>query len=438
MAAIEAFCRDCFSSCDTSARRCPSCQSPRLVRHAEVSSLSVAHIDCDAFYASVEKRDRPELRDKPVIVGGQQRGVVSTACYIARIHGVRSAMPMFQALKLCPEAVVIKPDMRKYAEAGKQVRAIMQDFTPLVQPISIDEAFLDLSGTERLHGQVPAISLAKLERRIEDEVGVTASIGLSHNKFLAKMASDLEKPRGFSIIGKAETLEFLARQPVGKIWGVGKVTQERLERAGISMIGQLQRMERNDLIARFGKFGNRLYYLSRGQDMRDVSTEDEEKSVSAETTFNEDLSRFDDLEPILWRLAQKVSRRAKASGVAGRTITLKLKTSNFQIRSRNVSQGQPTNLAHHIFDAARALLQAECKGEPFRLIGVGISKLVEGPGDEVSGFDTHDMALTKAEQAIDKIRAKFGQDAVERGLALRPAAGAARARRPKPPSGPQR
>ncbi len=435
MAQIEAFCRDCFSPCGHTVQRCPTCQSPRLVRHAEVSTLSVAHIDCDAFYASVEKRDAPELRDKPVIVGGRQRGVVSTACYIARIHGVRSAMPMFQALKLCPDAVVVKPDMRKYAEAGKQVRAIMQDFTPLVQPLSIDEAFLDLSGTERLHGQPAAISLAKLERRIEDEVGVTASIGLSHNKFLAKMASDLEKPRGFSIIGKAETLEFLATKPVGKIWGVGQVTQDKLARAGITSIGQLQRMERNDLMARFGNFGNRLYFLSRGQDLRDVSTDDEEKSVSAETTFNEDLSLFSELEPILWRLAQKVSRRAKASGVAGRTITLKLKTSGFQTRSRNVSQSQPTNLAHHIFDAARALLMPECKGEPFRLIGVGISKLVEGFEGEASGFDTHDMALTKAEQAIDKIRAKFGQDAVERGLALRPAA-AVKARKPKRPSGP--
>ena len=438
MEPIEAFCRDCFEPCAREDRRCPHCKSPRIVRHQEIGLLSIAHIDCDAFYAAVEKRDQPELRDKPVIVGGRQRGVVSTACYIARIHGVRSAMPMFQALKLCPDAVVVKPDMRKYAEAGKQVRAIMQDFTPLVQPISIDEAFLDLSGTERLHGQPPAISLAKLERRIEEEVGVTASIGLSHNKFLAKMASDLEKPRGYSVIGRAETLEFLAAKPVGKIWGVGHVTQEKLAKAGITMIGQLQRMERNDLIARFGNFGNRLYYLSRGQDVRDVAVDEEEKSVSAETTFNEDLSRFEELEPILWRLAQKVSRRAKASGVAGRTITLKLKTSSFQSRTRNVSQNTPTNLAHHIFDAARSLLLPECKGEAFRLIGVGISKLAEGSGAEEQGFDTHDLALTKAEQAIDKIRAKFGPEAVERGLALRPASAGARERKPRFPSGPRR
>ncbi len=437
MAQTEAFCRDCFQTCAVADRRCPHCQSPRIVRHVELANLGIAHIDCDAFYAAVEKRDAPELADKPVIVGGRQRGVVSTACYIARIHGVRSAMPMFQALKLCPDAVVVKPDMRKYAEAGKQVRAIMQDFTPLVQPISIDEAFLDLSGTERLHGQPPAVSLAKLERRIEDEVGVTASIGLSHNKFLAKMASDLEKPRGFSIIGISETLEFLAAKPVAKIWGVGQVTQEKLARAGIVNIGQLQAMERNDLIRRFGNFGNRLFYLSRGQDVRDVAIDDEEKSVSAETTFNEDLSRFEELEPILWGLAQKVSRRAKASGVAGRTITLKLKTNSFQTRTRNVSQNTPTNLAHHIFDAARALLQPECKGEAFRLIGVGISKLVEGAPDDSAAFDTHDMALTKAEKAIDKIRAKFGPEAVERGLALRPASEGSRARKPRSPSDPR-
>ena len=203
----KGFCRDCLQDFATPTKRCKNCGSPRLVTHPEIHDLAIAHIDCDAFYASIEKRDNPELRDKPVIVGGQIRGVVSTACYIARIHGIKSAMPMFKAMKLCPNAIVVKPNMAKYAAAGKIVREIMFEFTPLVQPVSIDEAFLDLSGTEKLHGASPALSLARLVKRIETEVGITASVGLSHNKFLAKLASDFEKPRGFSIIGKSETRE---------------------------------------------------------------------------------------------------------------------------------------------------------------------------------------------------------------------------------------
>jgi DNA polymerase IV len=336
---IHGFCRDCLTQFTDDAKRCPSCGSPRIVKHLELHKLAIAHIDCDAFYAAVEKRDNPEIRDKPVIVGGQIRGVVSTACYIARIHGVKSAMPMFKALKLCPEAVVVKPDMAKYAAAGKIVRDIMFEFTPLVQPVSIDEAFLDLSGTEKLHGTSPALSLAKLVKRIEKEVGITASIGLSHNKFLAKLASDFEKPRGFSVIGKADTLAILSAKPVGAIWGVGKATQAQLAKGGITMIDQLQTMEKSDLMRKFGNMGSRLYHLSRGEDIREVSTERETKSISAETTFNDDISDYKLLEPILWNLAQKVSRRAKASRMAGYTVTLKLKTKDFQSLTRAASSG---------------------------------------------------------------------------------------------------
>ena len=247
------FCRDCLSLVRGEAQRCRSCGSPRLLRHPELHALSIAHIDCDAFYAAVEKRDRPELADRPVIIGGGTRGVVSTACYIARIHGVKSAMPMFKALKLCPEAVVIKPDMAKYAEAGKLVREMMLEVTPLVEPLSIDEAFLDLTGTARVHGMSPALTLARLLARITQKAGITASAGLSHNKFLAKLASDLEKPRGFSVLGRAETLGFLAAKPVGFIWGVGRAMQEELAKGGITMIGQLQQMEKIDLMRRFGE-----------------------------------------------------------------------------------------------------------------------------------------------------------------------------------------
>ena len=415
--AMAGFCRDCFSEAAGEERRCRACGSPRLVRHPELHDLSIAHIDCDAFYAAVEKRDRPELADKPVIVGGGTRGVVSTACYIARIQGVKSAMPMFKALKLCPEAVVIKPDMAKYSAAGKIVRELMLEVTPLVEPLSIDEAFLDLTGTARLHGMSPALTLARLIARITQEVGITASVGLSHNKFLAKLASDLEKPRGFSVLGRAETLSFLATKPVGFIWGVGKAMQEELAKGGITMISQLQQMEKLDLMRRFGSMGARLYHLSRGEDQRIVSTDDHSKSISAETTFNTDIRDCADLERILWPLAEKVSRRAKAEGVAGHTVVLKLKTADFKTRTRNVSLSDPTLMASRIYDAALPLLQREATGTAFRLIGVGITGLVEArPEQETETLDITTAARAKAELALDKIRDKFGRAAVARGI----------------------
>ena len=411
------FCRDCFSAVSGVDRRCRACGSPRLLRHPELHQLSIAHIDCDAFYAAVEKRDRPELADKPVIIGGGTRGVVSTACYIARIHGVKSAMPMFKALKLCPHATVIPPDMTKYATAGKQVRELMLEVTPLVEPLSIDEAFLDLTGTARLHGMSPALTLAHLIARISDKVGISASVGLSHNKFLAKLASDLEKPRGFSVLGKAETLSFLASKPVGFIWGVGKAMQEELAKGGITMISQLQQMEKNDLMRRYGSMGARLYHLSRGEDQRIVSTDDHSKSISAETTFNTDIADRAELERILWPLAEKVSRRAKAEGVAGHTVVLKLKTSDFKLRTRNVSLADPTLLANRIYDAALPLLQREATGTAFRLIGIGISGLVEArPEQETETLDVTTAARAKAELAVDRIRDKFGRAAVNRGI----------------------
>ena len=416
-AATAGFCRDCFYPVGAEERRCRSCGSPRLLRHPELHQLSIAHIDCDAFYAAVEKRDRPELADKPVIVGGGTRGVVSTACYIARIRGVKSAMPMFKALKLCPEAVVIKPDMAKYSAAGKIVRELMFEVTPLVEPLSIDEAFLDLSGTARLHGMSPALTLARLIARITEKVGITASVGLSHNKVLAKLASDLEKPRGFSVLGRAETLGFLAAKPVGFIWGVGKAMQEDLAKAGITMIGQLQQMEKVELMRRFGSMGARLYHLSRGEDQRIVSTDEHSKSISAETTFNSDIRDRAELERILWPLAEKVSRRAKAEGVAGHTVVLKLKTSDFKLRTRNVSLADPTLLASRIYDAALPLLAREATGTSFRLIGVGISSLVEArPESETETLDITTAARAKAELAVDRIRDKFGRSAVGRGI----------------------
>jgi DNA polymerase IV len=413
------FCRDCFNPVSDDHRRCPSCRSPRLIRHPELHMLATAHLDCDAFYAAVEKRDNPDLRDKPVIVGGQHRGVVSTACYIARIHGVRSAMPMFTALKLCPEAIVISPDMAKYAAVGHEVRALMLKLTPLVQPLSIDEAFLDLAGTERLHGQSAAYSLAHLAQDIERQIGITVSIGLSHNKFLAKMASDLDKPRGFSVIGRQETLGFLAARPVSAIWGVGKAMQAELGKAGISMIAQLQTREKADLMRRYGTLGARLYHLARGEDARNVSPDDETKSISAETTFNDDISDYKALERILWQMSERVSRRAKKDRLAGYTVTLKLKTADFKIRTRNASFQDATVLADRIFSAAQPLLKREATGTAFRLLGVGISHLTEiDPADVEVTLDDRAATRAKAEYAVDRLREKFGKSAVERGLAF--------------------
>jgi DNA polymerase-4 len=415
---LSGFCRDCLAPQTRAGSRCSACGSPRVVRHPELGALHLAHVDCDAFFAAVEKRDNPELRDKPVIIGGGKRGVVSTACYIARIKGVRSAMPMFKALALCPEAVVVKPNMDKYAKAGREVRHMMEALTPLVQPLSIDEAFLDLSGTERLHGRPPALVLADFARRVEQQVGITVSVGLSYCKFLAKVASDLDKPRGFSVIGEAEAKEFLARQPVTLIWGVGKAFAETLARDGIRSIGQLQRMERNDLLRAYGTMGDRLHHLARGEDDRRVDPGRDAKSVSAETTFDTDLASMEDLVPVLRMLSERVSARLKKAGLAGRTVVLKLKSADFQIRTRNRRLADPTRLADRIFVTGRSLLAPETNGTRYRLIGIGVTDLVDDDGraDPPDLVDTTATKRAKAEVAMDSLRDKFGRAAIETGF----------------------
>ncbi|MGE0500001.1 MAG: DNA polymerase IV [Rhizobiaceae bacterium] len=410
------FCRDCLAPQGGRRARCAACGSPRLTRHPELYSLAIAHIDCDAFYAAVEKRDRPELKDKPIIIGGGKRGVVSTACYIARIKGVRSAMPMFKALAACPEAIVIKPDMAKYVRVGREVRAMMQSLTPLVEPVSIDEAFLDLSGTEKLHGQPPALVLGRFAADVEKQIGITVSTGLSYCKFLAKVASDFRKPRGFSVIGRAEAPDFLAEQPVTLIWGVGKAFAATLERDGIRMIGQLQTMDRGDLMRRYGTMGSRLYHLSRGMDDRAVHADHEAKSVSAETTFDTDYASATDLVPVLRALSEKVSARLKRSGIAGRTVVLKLKTADFRIRTRNRQLADPTRLADRIFQTGLQLLDRELDGTRFRLLGIGVSDLSDpGRADPPDLVDIGARKRAMAEGAIDTLREKFGREAVETG-----------------------
>ena len=358
-------------------RRCSQCGSPRIVEHAELHDLKIAHVDCDAFYASVEKRDNPELSDKPVIIGGGQRGVVAAACYVARLYGVRSAMPMFKARRVCPDAVVISPDMAKYRRVSEEIRGLMRELTPLVQPLSIDEAFLDLTEPVSAGGPSAAMRLASLVLRIEERVGVSASIGLSYNKFLAKIASDLEKPRGFAVIGRSEALDFLADRPVGILWGVGKSLAGKLRRDGITKIGQLQHKEERELTARYGAIGQRLYQFSRGEDTRRVEPNSPTKSISAETTFASDVGDLDTLVKKVEPLCDTVARRLRNKGLAGRGVTIKLKQSDFRLLTRARKLADPTQQADIIFEAAKALLAAEADGRTFRLIGVGVGDLTD-------------------------------------------------------------
>lgn len=415
-------CRDCgHLETERPLTRCPKCKSVRLTRHDELLSLDIAHVDCDSFYAAVEKRDNPDLLDKPLIVGGRERGVVSTCCYIARTSGVRSAMPIFQAKRLCPNAVFIPPNMAKYVEVSKQIKAKFLELTPLVEPLSIDEAFLDLSGTQLLHKATPAEILVRLANDVERDIGVTISIGLSHNKFLAKIASELDKPRGLALIGKAETRDFLAKQKVTVIYGIGKKFGQKLEHDGITHIGQLQEMGLKDLAGRYGEIGARLFYLSQGEDKRKITSSRGAKSVSNETTFFKDITDFDELSNVLLKLSEKVSARLKKSTLAGDTVTLKLKTAGFTTRTRSRQLIEPTQLAHVIFETGMSLLKKEVGVTAFRLLGIGVT----GLSAPISNDDPHDLLdpnvarKAKAERAMDNIRAKFGDDALLRGRMMR-------------------
>ena len=417
---MSALCRDCLTTGDFE-HRCPACRSPRLVVHAELDGLSMAHMDCDAFYASVEKRDRPELRDLPVIVGGGQRGVVTTCCYIARIYGVRSAMPMFKALQACPEAVVISPNFAKYRAESRRIMALMADLTPLVQPLSLDEAWMDLSGTERLHLATPAVTLAKLQATIEREIGITVSIGLAPNKFLAKIASDLDKPRGFSVIGAAEAVAFLATRPVGILPGVGPAMVKSLEAAGYRTVGDIARADIKAFISRFGSQGLRLHALAHCRDDRAVNPNQIRKSISAETTFFEDLRDLHALSSRLPDLAERVARQARSGSVAGRVVTLKLKSSDFKLVSRRRTLSLPTQTAKTLLAVANDLLAQELQQgrRTWRLIGVGLSDLVAPQDLEGDFFEADERKALATEQTADAIRARFGHLAITSGRTLR-------------------
>ena len=417
---MPSVCRDCITLYDSKSR-CIKCNSPRILNHPELYTLSIAHMDCDAFYASVEKRDNPNLADKPVIIGGGARGVVSTACYIARIKGVRSAMPMFQALKKCPEAIVIKPRMEVYSNISKSIKQMMTELTPAVEPLSFDEAFLDLTGTEKLHGSPPVVQLCILLKRISSELGITGSIGLSHNKFLAKIASDLEKPKGFSIIGLEETDAFLSNKPVKLIWGVGTTFQDKLENDGIRKFSDIKSRTQEELIKRYGQAGLKLWHLARGQDPRKISANAPVKSISNETTFYENTSDRDLLDGHIWRLSEKIADRAKATNRVGSVVSIKLKRKDHSQLTRRLSLREPTQMCSLIYQSAKSLLdKTEDKG-PFRLIGVNLSKITRSYAEDEYNdlIDFVGKNSINVEKATDKIRQKFGKNAILRGRSLR-------------------
>ena len=420
---MDMLCRDCinlwidYAGSDSS---CPVCRSSRVLTHKELKKLRIAHIDCDAFYAAVEKRDNPILRGKPVIVGGSKRGVVAAACYIARINGVRSAMPMFKAKKCCPDAVIIAPNMGKYIEVGKHLKSLMTRITPLVESLSIDEAFLDLSGTEKLHRMSPAEILVQLELDIENEIGITASIGLSYNKFLSKIASDLNKPRGFSIIGLNDSVDFLQTCGLEKLWGVGKSLQNKLEQDGISSIGDIARLSKKSLIEKYGSIGGKLYNYAHGQDLRPVNPQKEIKNMSSEKTFDINISNTDLLAKELWLLVDKITSRLIQAGLGTTCVSLKVKTQDFKTRTRSITLHSPTQLADDIYAASKILLNKVANGRKFRLIGVNVSKLIDAEfADQPDLADLNKRKRTNMASAIEEVRKKFGYSSIKKGIQIK-------------------
>ena len=416
---ITSICRECLSTFDSKVLYCANCESLNLISHKEIEKLDIAHVDCDAFYASIEKRDNPKLKNSAVIIGGGKRGVVATACYVARIKGVRSAMPMHKALKLCPSAIIIKPNMSKYRDASRKIQNLMNQLTPLTEPISLDEAFLDLSGTKKLHKKIPAVLLAELSKKINQEVGISVSIGLSYNKFLAKICSDLDKPKGFSLLGRGDSKKFLSSQPVEILWGVGKILKRKLNDDGIKTISQIEELGIKEVINRYGSIGSHIYSLSQGKDLRRVVPQRQIKSISHETTFENDISDKEVLEKKLWSLCEKVSKRSKEKGLGGQTITLKLKTKEFKLISRSCTIDEPTQIGELIFQNSKTLLDREDDKIKYRLIGVGISNLKDSELCDL--YDLINISKTKnakIEYAIDDIRNKFGKDLIKKGRSI--------------------
>ena len=416
---IITVCRECFKTFNEKKEFCNKCYSANLISNNEIENLNIAHVDCDAFYAAIEKRDNPKYKNFPIIIGGGKRGVVATACYIARTRGVKSAMPMYRALKLCPDAIIIKPNMQKYKKASKVINNLMKEITPLVEPLSLDEAFLDLSGTSRLHKKIPAVLLAELSKKIQKKVGISVSIGLSYNKFLAKICSDIDKPRGFSIINRLEAQSFLKDKPVEVIWGVGNTLKSKLNNDGIRTIGQIREMDCSELIVKYGSIGSHIHKLSNAEDVREIKPYRKVKSISHETTFEKDTNDEVFLKKILWSLCEKVSDRAKEKGLGGSTINLKIKTKDFKLISRSITIEEPTQIAEIIFQTSKLLLSREIKKNKFRLLGVGLSNLKDSEiCDLYDLINTNSNKEKNIEFAIDAIRNRYGVNLIKKGRSI--------------------
>jgi len=384
-----------------------------------VTRRYILHLDVDAFYASVEEIFDPSLKGKPVIVGArpEQRGVVASASYAARAFGVRSAMPTAQALRLCPQAIVLPPRHKVYREYSAQMMAVLSEYSPLIEPLSMDEAFLDVTGCQARWGS-PEELAHQVQERLEVELRLSASIGLAANKLVAKIASGLEKPRGFVVVPHGREVEFLAPLPVEKLWGVGEVTARSLHEMGVFTIGQLAQLPAAQLEARFGRRGRDLYRQARGMDDSPVVTEREEKSLSREVTFAEDIGDRQVLRKTLLSLSEDVARRLRKRGLQGRTVKLKLRYADFSTLTRQVTMDVPTDLEQVVFDqAVRLLEKAWDKRRKVRLIGVGVSKF-ELQERQLSLFEGTGGGkvekLRRLSQAVDRIREKYGDEAIRR------------------------
>ncbi|HBQ12673.1 MAG TPA: DNA polymerase IV [Myxococcales bacterium] len=371
----------------------------------------IIHIDMDAFFASIEQRDAPELRGKPVLVGGgERRGVVAAASYEARPFGVHSAMPMAQAMRRCPQAIVVPPRRRAYEEASAQIFTVFRRFTPLVEGLSVDEAFLDVTGSRSLFGDGATIA-ARIRKEILAETDLTASAGVAPNKFVAKIASDQDKPDGLTVVRDGEVFAFLEPLPIERMWGVGPKAAERLRHLGYDTLGDLARADEATLERHLGSWGREVKRLAQGLDDREVEPDREAKSVGAEETYDEDLTSRAEIEKTLLRHASRIARRLLEGGISAGRVTVKIKYADFTLKTRQLRLSEPVDDAGSLYAAARSLLDRfPLAGRAVRLTGVSAGDLREGPPPRTLFSDEGKDKRRAVESAMAKLRARFGED----------------------------